>query len=323
MSWRYLTKRVLAALATLAFVMVINFFMFRVLGDPARTMGRAQELNPEQIQELREAQGIDKPTFPDQFVVYLGNTLTGDLGTTFKSSRPVTEVLGSRAWPTVLLVGTATIFSTLIGVFLGIKGGWKHGSFFDRSSLLGSMGLYAIPDFFLGMVLLIVFAASLGWFPVGGYQSPGAPASGIGHWLDVLNHLFLPCLTLTLAYIGEYSLIMRASIIEVMGDDYVLTARAKGIREKFVLRRHVVPNALLPIVTVTVLYFGFLLAGSIGVEYVFSYPGLGLMTAEALDDYDFPVLQGMFLVFSAAVIAANLVADIMYGYLDPRVRINS
>lgn len=322
MSWRFLTKRVLAALATLAFVLIVNFFLFRVLGDPARTIGRSQRLDPQELAELRAVQGTDKPVFPDQFLIYARNTFTGDFGTTFKSSLPVTEVIASRAWPTVLLVGTATLLSTVIGVFLGIKGGWKHGSLFDRSSLLGSMALYSMPEFFLGMVLIIVFAAGLGWFPTGGYQSPDASATGLGHWLDVLQHLFLPCLTLTLVYIGEYSLIMRSSILDVVGEDFVGTARAKGIREKFVLRRHVVPNALLPTVTVTVLYFGFLLAGSIGVEYVFSYPGLGLMTAQAIDDYDFPLLQGVFLIFSAAVIAANLLADILYGYLDPRVRVS-
>ena len=320
MSWRYLGKKVLAAIGTLIFVLVINFFMFRVLGDPSLTIARSQQLNPQELADLRVEMGVDKPVFPDQLVIYAQNTLTGNFGTTYKSSLPVTEVIASRAWPTVLLVGTATILSTLIGVLIGIKGGWKHGSRFDRTSLMGSMTLYSIPEFFLGMVLIIIFASWLGWFPTGGYQSPTAPPTGVGHWLDVLDHLFLPCLTLTLAYIGEYSLIMRSSILDVMGEDFVGTARAKGIREKFVLRRHVVPNALLPIVTVTVLYFGFLLAGSIGVEYVFSYPGLGLMTAQALDDLDYPLLQAMFLIFSAAVIAANLVADILYGYLDPRVR---
>lgn len=320
MSWRYLAKRVLSAIATLAFVLVINFVMFRVLGDPARTIGRVQQLNPQEVAELRVRQGIDRPVFPDQLIVYTKNTLTGDLGSSYISGRPVSETIAGRVWPTMLLVGTATIFSTLIGVLLGIKGGWKHGSLFDRSSLLGAMTLYSIPEFFLGMLLIIVFSAGLGWFPTGGYQSPIAPSTELGHWLDVLNHLFLPCLTLTLAYIGEYSLIMRASILDVKGEDFVGTARAKGIREKHVLRRHVVPSAMLPIVTVSVLYFGFLLGGSIATEYVFSYPGLGLLTAQALVDLDFPILQATFLIFSAAVIAANLAADILYGYLDPRVR---
>ena len=320
MSWRYLAKRVLAALGTLLFVLVFNFFLFRVIGDPALTVARAQKLSPEELADLRVEMGVDQPIFPQQFLTYAKNTMTGNLGVTTTSSLPVTEVISTKLWPTLLLVGTATIFSTLIGVLIGIKGGWKHGSTFDRTSLLGSMTLYSIPEFFLGMVLILIFATGLGWFPVGGYQSPTAPSSGMAHTLDVLNHLFLPCLTLTLAYIGEYSIIMRSSILDVLGEDFVGTARAKGIREKFVLRRHVVPNALLPIVTVTVLYFGFILAGSIGVEYVFSYPGLGLETARALKDLDFPLLQAMFLIFSAAVIAANLVADILYGYLDPRVR---
>ncbi|HEX6263097.1 MAG TPA: ABC transporter permease, partial [Actinomycetota bacterium] len=158
------------------------------------------------------------------------------------------------------------------------------------------------------------------WFPTGGIRTPGAELTGVAAATDVLNHLFLPAITLTLALIGEYALIMRSSLLDVMGEDYLLTARAKGLREALVLRRHAVRNALLPTVTLVALNLGFVVSGAITVELVFSWPGLGLLTAEAADVPDFPLLQGLFLLFSVTVILANLVADLIYGYLDPRVR---
>jgi peptide/nickel transport system permease protein len=157
-------------------------------------------------------------------------------------------------------------------------------------------------------------------FPTGGYESTGAGYTGFAHVVDVLNHMALPWFTLTVAYLGEYALIMRSSILDVMGEDFVNTARAKGLREKQVLWRHTVPNALLPTITLTFLSLGFVFAGAITVEYVFSWPGLGLLTVTAIDDKDFPLLQALFLLFSAAVIVFNLIADLLYGYLDPRVR---
>jgi peptide/nickel transport system permease protein len=164
-----------------------------------------------------------------------------------------------------------------------------------------------------------VFAGSLGLFPSGGYQS-ASDATGLAHITDVLNHLFLPALTLTLGYIGEYVIIMRSSLIEVIGEDYIQTARAKGVKDTEVRRRHAVPNALLPTLTLVFYSFGFVLGGSIIIEAVFSWPGLGLLTYQAINDLDYPIIQAIFLIFSAAVIAFNLAADILYGYLDPRVR---
>ena len=169
------------------------------------------------------------------------------------------------------------------------------------------------------MMLLIVFAGALGWFPTGGYQSV-EPLTGFAHVADVLHHLFLPALTLTLGYLGEYAIIMRSSLLEVMGDDFVQTARAKGVRDRDVRRRHAVPNALLPTFTLVFYSFGFILGGSVIVETVFSWPGIGLLTFQAIDTLDYPVIQAVFLIFSVAVIGFNLMADLLYGYIDPRVR---
>jgi peptide/nickel transport system permease protein len=319
---RYVLSKVGQALATLAFIVAFNFFLFRVMpGDPVRLLAKSQglELSQQGQQELIQDLGLDKP-LPAQFLDYLGDTLRGDLGTSFIYGEPVTTIFGRSLWPTVLLVGTATVFMTIIGLFMGIRGGWNRGSKGDVASMGVSLILYSMPEFWLGMMLLVLLATTLGVFPQGGFQSTQQGITGFDKVIDIINHMFLPALTLTLAYLGEYYLIMRSSLLEVLGEDYITTARAKGIRENKVLWRHAVRNALLPTVTLIALSFGFVIGGAVTVELVFSYPGLGLLTVEALDFQDYALLQGMFLFFSAAVIVANLLADILYSYLDPRVR---
>jgi peptide/nickel transport system permease protein len=217
-------------------------------------------------------------------------------------------------------VGTSTVASVALGLLLGIYGGWKRGRALDVSSMTGSLILYSMPEFVLGILLLLLFTKYLHLFPSGGYRSVTGNFTGLAYVVDVLNHMVLPWVTLTLAYLGEYYLVMRSSLLDVLGEEYITLARAKGIREKFVLRRHAVRNALLPTVTLIALSFGFILGGAITVELVFSYPGVGKLAFDAIDKHDFPVLQGAFLVFSFGVLIANLIADLLYGYLDPRVR---
>jgi peptide/nickel transport system permease protein len=177
-----------------------------------------------------------------------------------------------------------------------------------------------MPDFWLGMLLLSLFAVSLGWFPVGGIQDPTSTATGPALWADQAYHMFLPALTLTLGYLGEYTLVMRSSLLDTMREDFLVLARAKGLRDVAVRNRHAVPNALLPVVTLAAINFGYVLSGAIAVEAIFSWPGLGLLTYDAINGPDLPMLQGLFLVFSASVIVFNLFADLLYAWLDPRVR---
>lgn len=320
-SRRYLLRKVLHALATLAFVLAFNFVLFRAIGDPVKLLTRSSvHLDPQEQEALREEFGIADP-LPVQFVNYLGDTLRGEFGYSFISGRPVITVVSEKVWPTVLLVGVATILSTVIGILVGIKGAWRRGSKFDTGSLLGSLTLYSMPEGWLGMILLITFAGSetLGWFPAGGYESSDQ-LTGFAHVLDVAKHLFLPCLTLTLGYLGEFAIIMRSSLLEVMGEEFVQTARAKGVRDKDVRRLHAVPNALLPTFTLAFYSIGFILGGAVIIEEVFSWPGLGQLTYAAIEGNDYPVIQAVFLLSSAAVILFNLVADILYGYIDPRVK---
>ncbi|MGI8708905.1 MAG: ABC transporter permease [Actinomycetota bacterium] len=321
---RYLLSKVLQALLTLVFILAFNFFLFRVIpGNPTQILARNKLLPKEAVEELERDFGL-KESLPRQFQLYVADTFSGNFGISYTFRVPVRQAIAERIWPTVLLVGVSTILSTVLGLLIGIYGAWKRGSAFDLSSLGFALVTYSMPEFWLGILLLIAFAGGVGvfpsLFPTGGIETPGADYTGLAHYTDVLNHMFLPALTLALAYIGEYALIVRSSLLDVMGEDYVTTARAKGLREGLVLRRHVVPNAMLPTVTLAALNLGFIVSGAITVETVFSWPGLGLLSYEALRAPDYPLLQGLFLLFSGAVIVANLIADIVYGYLDPRVR---
>lgn len=321
MSARFVVRKILGSILTLFVVLVFNFFLFRIVkSDPVASLFRGKNVPPEVKARLRHQFGLDKSKW-EQFWLYLRQTLRGNLGTSFKSGRPVTYEISNAIWPTIWLVGLSTVLSTVIGLLLGVKSAWERNSWFDRFSTGISMFTYATPDFFLGILLLAAFAFGLRLLPTGGIESPGATAGGISHIVDQGKHLLLPCLTLTIGYMGEYMIVMRSSLLEVMGEDFLKVARARGLRDALVRRRHAVPNAMLPTVTLVTLNLGFVLSGAIAVETVFSWPGLGKATSDAVANQDFPMLQGLFLLFTAAVIVANLVSDLLYGYLDPRVRV--
>ena len=317
-SRRYLLRKTLQAVVTLWFVLTFNFFLFRILpGDPVATLARSEKLTDEDVARLQHDLGLDRPML-EQYAIYMRETLTGNLGESLRTGQDVKELIGLRVWPTVLLVGLGTFLAAYFGVLIGIRGGWNRGSRFDTSSQYSSLILYSMPEGWLGMLLLLLFSGWLHWFPAGGMDAGGT--TGVAHIVDVANHLFLPLLTLVLGYIGSYSIIMRSSMIDTTHEDFVQTARAKGVPERGVRKRHVVPNAFLPTFTLIFLSFGFVLGGAIVVETVFSWPGLGYLTYHAIQTLDYPVIQAVFLIASAAVIVANLLADITYGYLDPRIK---
>jgi peptide/nickel transport system permease protein len=222
-------------------------------------------------------------------------------------------------------MGSSTIVSVFLGMWLGIRSGWRPGSLLDRTSTGAAITLWSVPTFWLGIILLVVFSTGLGpipsLFPAGGMSTPGT-AGGLtpAHVLDIARHLVLPCLTLVLVIFAQYQMIMRSSMIDEQGNAYLLTAKAKGLRDDDVRRKHVVPNALLPSVTLIFLQVGGMISGAITVETVYSWPGLGYLTYQALQIPDLPLLEGTFIVFSASVIIFNLLADLVYRYLDPRVR---
>lgn len=313
-------RKILGSISTLIFVLIVNFFLFRVVQrDPVATLFRGSRVPQAKLDELRVQFGLDDP-LPTQFVLYLRETARLNLGLSYQTRQPVWDEIQSKIWPTVLLVGVSAILSALFGIVGGFIAAWRRGSKADYSITSSTMLFYSMPDFWLGMLLLVGFAVVFPWFPVGGMSELGGNATGFGAVVDRIHHLTLPALTLTLAYLGEYAIVARSSLLDVMGEDYLTVARAKGLRDVLVRRRHAVPNALLPVVTLAAINLGFVLSGAIAVETVFGWPGLGRATADAIRGPDLPMLQGLFLVFSAAVIVFNLIADLVYMWLDPRVR---
>jgi peptide/nickel transport system permease protein len=317
---RWLAGKFAAALVTFAFVIVFNFFLFRVMGDPTTQLARLPRATPEEIQKLRAYYGIDKP-ITGQFADYVGDTLRLDLGTSQRSRRPVwTEIKEALPW-TLLLVGTGTLLATLIGAWLGVIAATRRGKRTDDGLLGFSLFTYAAPEYWIGIILILVFAVWLPIFPAGQQMTPGEDfSSWFAQAADVANHLVLPATTMTLALLGQYFLIMRSSMVDVLTEDFITVKRAIGLPWDRVVRSHAVPNALLPLVTLSAIQFGLVIGGSITIETIFSWPGLGELSFNAINDKDFPVLQGTFLIYSAGVILANLIADCLYFFLDPRVQ---
>jgi peptide/nickel transport system permease protein len=317
----YLARRIGTAIFTIVLIVIVNFGLFRMMpGSPERVLSRNPNVTPELIAATRARWGLDKPVFPDQFVRYLAATVQGDLGFSFRG-RPVVDILAQRIWPTVILFGLGELVAIVIGLALGAYSGWRRGGPIDYLGNGVSLILYSTPYFLIGMALLLVFATGLGWFPTYGMMKAGATHAGpIDALVDFLAHLALPLTAVSIGLIGQYAIVMRASVVETLSEDYVTTARAMGLSDGRILRHHALPNALLPTVTLIAINLGYIIAGAITVEIVFNWPGLGTLTVEALSARDYGILQGIFLLLSVAVVLANLVADLVYGLLDPRVR---
>jgi peptide/nickel transport system permease protein len=318
----YLLRKFGLSLVTIFVVIIINFLLFRVLpGDPVRSViGRNVHISAETQKTLREQFGLDKPVFPDQFLDTLGQWARGNLGVSWSLRRPVSEILISKLGNTILLIGLGQLLAIIFGVLLGLLAGWKRKTAVDVGALTFSLIAWAIPTFWLGIIFLAAGSTWLG-LPTGGIVSPGNTGKPLYTVLpDLAHHLILPTTTLTILYLGEYMLIMRSSILEVLSEDYILTAKAKGMSHWQVLRKHALKNAMLPIVTLIALNLGFTVSGAIYIETVFSYDGLGKLFQTALTKQDYPLLQGAFLLLAISVIIANMIADLLYTYLDPRIK---
>ncbi len=324
--WSYLARKVGAALVSFFMLLVVGFIIFSLMpSDPVSALTRGRPTSDAQMAHLRHELGLDHPLW-ERFLTFVGHTVTGNLGYSYEYHQSVSSLIADRLWPTILLMGSSTLISIWLGMWLGIRAGWRPGSILDRSASAVSLALWSVPTFWLGLILLVLFGSgSIGGipaiFPAGGMQSESASTGfTLGHLSDLVWHLVLPCLTLVAVIFAQYVTIMRSSIIDERGNPYLLTARAKGLRDEVVRRRHAVPNALLPSVTVIFLQIGGMIGGAITVEVVYSWPGLGYLTFTALRIPDLQLLEGTFIVFSAAVIVCNLLADLLYRALDPRVR---
>jgi peptide/nickel transport system permease protein len=323
MGGRYLARKAAQAVLTIFAIVLLNFVLFRMMpGSPERVLLRNPYLTQQKIEQVRVAWGLDKPLIPDQLVAYVGSTLSGDLGFSFKfRGTPVVEVIGQRFWPTILLIGLAETIAIVVGLAVGAYAGWRRGGRVDRIGSGISLILWSMPYFVIGMPMIVIFASGLGWFPTSGMLTVGATYGSFADQLvDFARHLALPLVTVSLGLIGGYSILMRSSIIETRSEDYVTTARAKGLTERRVLSAHAFPNAMLPMVTWIAINLGYVVGGTITAEVVFNWPGLGTLTVDALGSRDYPVLEGIFLMLSVTVVLANLIADLVYGLLDPRVR---
>ncbi|GGS84348.1 ABC transporter permease [Streptomyces violaceus] len=318
---RYLAGKVAGAAVSLLAVLVTSFFLFRLIpGDPVKTMTGGRQVSAEQLAAYRREFGLDLPLWR-QFTDYCGKALTGDFGTSYQFRAPVVDKITEALPNTLLLTGTAFVLYTALGIFLGTRSAWRRGTVGDRFNTGLALTLYSIPSFWLGLLLIIVLSVGIGplpgMFPTGGMESGGE--EGFAYVLDVAHHLVLPVVTLVAVEYGQTLLVTRSALLDEMGSDYLTTARAKGLRDDLVRRRHAVPNALLPTVTLIFINLGRTVAGVILVETVFSWPGLGGLFYQALSVPDLPLVQGLFFVFAAAVIVMNTLADLVYPLLDPRV----
>ncbi len=320
MNLRYFSKKIFQSLITIWIVLTISFILFRVMpGDPT-SMYVKSGIDPEVAEQIKENYGLNLPLY-QQYFVYLKNIVQGDFGQSFSFRKPVMEVIGTRLPNTIVLALCAQTLAIGFGIIFGTIAASHRGKKIDVGLLGFSLFIYAIPAFWFGMVLLVIFGVKLGWVPLFGMETPGL--RGITTWqhiLDVLHHLIIPTITLGLAIFGSYVMIMRSSLLDVFTEDYINTARAKGFDRKYIIRKHALPNAMLPMVTVIATSLGFIVSGAIQTETVFTWPGIGTLLLKALTARDYPLLQGSFIITSFAVVTANFLADIVYMYIDPRIK---
>ncbi len=304
-------------------ILCLNFFLPRMLpGDPLTAIYGQEALlqMPAEMQaELVQEFGLDRPLWR-QFTLYLWRLVRGDLGYSFYRRSPVLEVVMNHLPWTLLLVGSAYVLATTLGLVLGIESGWRRGSRLDRGLVAGLMSLSGFPGFFVGGLLLLLFGVTLGWFPLQGARTVHSGVGGLVLVSDVLHHLALPLSTLVLVFLPGFYFLSRNSMIRTVGEPYVLTAKAKGLSDRGVRYRHAARNAMLPVVTSAgVMLAARVVTGALFVEIVFSYPGMGTLIREALSTRDYPVLQGALLVTAALVLITNLGLELLYRVIDPRV----
>jgi len=321
--WRYTRRRLIQIGITFFVILTVLFLLFRIApGDPVSRMV-GPEMSPEDAAHLISQLGLDQPLWI-QYLYYVKNFFTGNLGYSFHYGRPVLEVIADRLPNTMLLFTTSVFISALIGVFLGKIAAWHKGEKTDTLMTLAALVTHTVFLPWMALILIWVFAYRIGWFPINGMISEEVwldPHAGLyAKSLDIARHMVLPLTTLSLIYFGSYLLIMRSSMLETLKEDYILTARAKGLEEKVIRNKHAAPNAALPVVTSVGLSLAFSINGGALTETVFTWPGIGRELVFSVSHNDYPLAQAAFLLISAVVLVSNLIVDMLYAYLDPRIR---
>ena len=321
MRLRYLGRKVAQLGATLLAIVTFDFVLFRVLpGDPIRLYARSGHLTPQAANRLRALFGLNKSLL-DQYLIYLGDLLHGRLGFSLTYHRPVVAIVAERMVNTIVLLGAATLLIVVVGVALGVLAASHRGSRTDTTTVVGSLVLWSLPTFWTGLLLVFLLGVWFHVFPISGIATPGVTySSPFGAPLDVARHLVLPTITLALVDIGQFVLITRSTLVDVLTEDFITTAKAKGMSRRRVVWRHGLRNAMLPIVTASALYVSLVVGGAIQVETVFSWPGIGQAVYQAVANRDYPMLQGAFLVLTLSVVLFNYLADLLYFRLDPRIK---
>ena len=321
--FRYIIRRLFQAVPIVLAIIVLNFFLLNMAeGDAVDVLaGEAGSATPEYMAELRAKFGLDQP-LPVQLLVYLKNIISLDLGYSFRHDMPVSVLIVDRFWPTLLLMVSTIILAVLFGIFLGLLAAINLNTWKDAVISVFALITYATPLFWVGLMMIVVFSINLRWFPTSGMENIAAFYEGFDRFVDISRHLVLPTITLSLFYLALYTRLMRASMLEQYGQDYVVTARAKGLPERRITFGHVLRNALLPVVTMAGVQVGALIGGSVIVESVFAWPGLGMLAFESLFARDLNLLLGIFLISSVLVVVVNLIVDVIYCFLDPRIEVS-
>lgn len=319
---RYVVKRLLQAIPIVLAIIILNFLLLQLAeGDAVDVLaGEAGSATPEYMAELRAKFGLDKP-LPVQLAIYLKNVMVLDLGYSFRHEMPVSELIFDRLFATALLMVSTILLAVGFGVVLGLIAAIGLNTWRDTAISIFALVTYATPLFWVGLMLIVVFSLNLGWFPTSGMENFAMFYEGWDRVKDIAHHLVLPTITLSLFYLALYTRLMRASMLEQAGQDYVTTARAKGVTENRIMFVHVLRNALLPVVTMAGVQVGALIGGSVIVESVFAWPGLGMLAFEALFSRDLNLLLGIFFLSALLVVAVNLIVDIIYSTLDPRIEV--
>lgn len=318
---KYLLKKIGQLVLTLYVIATVNFLLFRILpGNPLTLLARGGGLSAEGMARLEELFGLNEPLWM-QYFIYLKNILTGEFGVSITYRRDVVDIISERLFNTLVLLAVATVVVLIIGIGFGIISAMRRGSKLDKVLVVTSMVGWSLPTFWTGLMLIMVFGVYLNMFPIAGVLSPGVTYDNTWELVaDYARHLVLPTISLVIVDIAQFFLITRNSLVDVLTEDYILTARGKGLSSNMILWKHALPNAMLPIITTMALYVSLVIGGAIQVETVFSYPGMGQLMYDAVLRRDYPILEASFFLLATVTVVANFISDILYMIVDPRVK---